>query len=134
MLWTLVLSIKFLSFLIAVKLPVKLANFPKQALDACKIAFHRIFSLIDVFYGIIRMYCMEKKNLSLLKTDLTGVIFVLDLSKNDGNFYSYSEFSDFFLKWILQSGFLYEWFINSVSPKRLHLIWSNCYSSSKCEM
>ncbi len=77
------------------------------------------------------MWSVEK-NLSLLKTGLTKVIFVLDLLKKDGNFYSYSEFSELFE--VDTSPRVYEWVINSISPKLLHLVRANCYISLKCEM
>ncbi len=91
-----------------------------------------IFPLIDVFYGIIRMCCVEKKSVFIKNWFDKGVIFVLDLLKKDGNFYSYSEFSE--LSEVDISPRVYEWVINSISPKLLHLVRENCYRSLKCEM
>ncbi len=61
-----------------------------------------------------------------------GVIFVLDLLKKNGNFYSYSEISELFA--VDASPRVYEWVINSISPKWLHLFRTNCYRSLKCEI
>ncbi len=61
-----------------------------------------------------------------------GVIFVLDLLKKNCHFYSYSEISELFA--VDASPRVYEWVINSISPKWLHLFRTNCYRSLKCEI
>ncbi len=113
------------------KLPVKLANFHKQALDACKLAFCHNFSPHRCILWNNQNVLRGKKSVFIKIWFDKGVIFVLELKK-DGNFYSYSEFSELFE--VDTSPRVYEWVINSISPKLLHLVRTNCYISLKCEI
>lgn len=100
------------------KLPVKLANFHKQA-HACKLNSVTIPPTRGILWNnpnVLR----GNKSVFIKNWFDKGVIFVLDLLKKDGNFCSYSEFSELF--GVDTSHRVYEWVINFISPKLLHLV------------
>ncbi len=74
------------------KLPVKLANFHKQALDACKLAFCHNFSPHRCILWNNQNVLRGKKSVFIKNWFDKGVIFVLEL-KNIPNFQNS-------LKWI----------------------------------
>jgi len=61
------------------------------------------------------MCCMGKKEKNWVEK---GVVFVLDLLKKDASLYA--EFIDFF--GVDSSPKVYDWVINSISPKLLHMV------------
>ncbi len=102
------------------KLPMKLSNFHKQALDSWKLIFKHHFSPHIIWNN--RYVLSARKSVFFPDWFSKGIVFISDLISNSGDFYTYVDFLNKY--GINASKRDYTILTNSIPPKLLFLIKS----------
>lgn len=102
------------------KLPVKLANFHKQALDTWKIAFKHNFSPHSCILWNNQHILYKNKTIFIREWYYQGIIFAYELLNNDGNLATYEEFTQ--RKGIALSQLMHSRLLHSLPASLLSLL------------